>query len=518
MPKRIATLFLLIFMAAQTYAQSLSFTPDIYSVKEEELFGIGGGAEGQYSLKDDFTSRIILDFSFSSKYFGFVAATSFRQDDTYSPDIANTPDGTLFNSYLTIDQGGMVFRGLGMELQLGRLLHKDVIDSPYSLFISSKQNPAMLANFRYENDFAFYESRWIELNHRSMDRQEAKTMGYLTNYDPDTDPYKNGFPERGAQLKTYGIKLGNMRFGFQDAAVYTGRSFDAEYFLNPMLNYLVQYVKGSLGRPWTTGDDENDIMGFFWDWRPNKDLYLDAQVFLDDINLFGIGGTSRNPWKAAYSLGASLQTRYGRFGLHHALATKYCFGSTYDYWERDGHDHPEWVYPWAYYPDTRFLMRDGSFKAIPFDSLMIGYYNGENNLALRLDYDNSLYGFDLAGNLEFVLSGDKSPGNAWHTGNWYKDHSKFLDSETLEKKLALSGQVSRKLNDFTLFGNFLFGIAINAMELQEPYPGETVDKGTGLIDQSVYIWRPGKSTEYLLSISLGLRYDIPVMKALKPGQ
>lgn len=491
MTKRLSLSFLAaLALGAAAWGQSYSFTPDILAPTTEETFSIGVGGEAGYSLDASLTHRILLDFSYGSEYFGFVAATSFRKDGLYSPDIANFPDGTLFGSYFFMDQGAMVLRGLGMELQVGRLDHHDVIDSPYSLFISSKRNPAVLANFRYENEFAFYETRWIELNARSS---------------VVTPAFPGVFPDRGAQLKTYGVKLGDMRFGFQDAAVYTGRSFDLEYFVSPMPNYLIQYVKGTNGRPWSTGENENDIIGFFWDWQASDALYLNAQVFIDDLNVGGLGGTPLNPWKAAYSLGARLATPYGRFGLHHALATKYAFSTTAD--------APETAYPWAYYPDTRFPMADGTLKAVPFETLMIGYYNGENNIAVRLDYDHELAGFGLAGNLEFVLSGDKSPCNAWHAGD-YKAGTKLLDSERLEKKLVLDAQVSRRLGDFLLFSSLRAGVALNALTLQAPYPAGT--SGTSTIDEHAWIWRAGEKTEYLFSISLGLRYDIPVMKALRP--
>jgi len=467
-------------------AQSYSFTPDVTIPSETEEFTIGAG--GEATLSTDITSRILLDFGYNSEHFAFIAATSFRQDDDYSPDVANFPDGTLFDSYFMMDQGGLVFRGLGMELKVGRFEHGDAVDSPYTLFISSKRNPAVLANFRYENDFAFYETRWIELNSRSA---------------VSTPAFTTGFPDRGAQLKTYGVKLGTMRFGFQDAAVYTGRSFDLEYFVSPMPNYLIQYVKGTTGRPWSTGSNENDIMGFFWDWQASDELYLDAQALIDDMNVFGAGGTPFNPWKAAYSLGASLDTGIGRFGFHHALATKYCFSTTSD-------ADPSLAYPWAYYPDTRFYLASGELRSIAMEDLMIGYYNGENNMAFRLDYSGSWSGFDIVSNLEFVLSGPKSPANAWHAGG-YTAGTKLFDYSLIEKKLVLEAQASRRFGDFLAFVTARAGVAINALELQAPS-----DTLTGVtIEDNAWIWRPGDDTDYIWSIGLGVRYDIPVMKALR---
>lgn len=471
-------------------AQEYSFTPDIMEPTSSETFGIAGGAE--VYLSGEVTSREFLDFSFNSEHFGFVAATSFHQDDEYAPDIGNFPDGTLFDSYFIMDQGGLVFRGLGMELQAGRLEHHDVIDSPYSLFISSKRLPANLINFRYENDFAFYETRWIELN---------KDSAVITPAFPD------GFPDRGAQLKTYGVKVGTMRFGFQDAAVYSGRSFDMEYLVSPMPGYLIQYVKGTAGRPWSTGSNENNVMGFFWDWDVSEELYLDAQVFIDDLNVWGLGGTPLNPWKAAYSLGGRLTTDYGTFSFHHALATKFVFERTEDIVD------DIYAYSYTYFPDTRFALDDG-YASIAIEDLMVGYYNGENNIAFRLDYEHCVSGFELSSSLEFTLSGPKSPTNAWHESG-FEYGTKLLDYSILEKKFALEGQVSRRLGDFVAFMDLFAAIAINALELQAPYEGSE-DEVSSLIHARSWIWRPGDETVLSWSIGLGIRYDIPVLKALTP--
>jgi hypothetical protein len=472
------------------FAQEYSFTPDILAPSDTREFGLAGGFE--LVISGEITSREFLDFSYTSEYFGFIAATSVNQDGKYSPLLAHLPDGTLFNSYLTMDQGGMVFRGMDMELRFGRLEHYDVIDSPYSLFISSKRNPALLANFRYENDFAFYETRWIELNNGSA---------------ADTPAFPYGYPDRGAHLKTYGIKLGSMRFGYQDAAVYAGKFFDFEYFVSPMPNYIIQYVKGTEGRPWNTGVNENNIMGFFWDWKPSEVTYFDAQLLIDDMTGFGIGGIPNNPMKAAYTIGGKLQTSVGTFGFHHALATKYTFSRT-----RDGTGE-DYEYSYTYYPDTRFRLSDGELRPISIEDNMLGYYNGENNIAFRLDYDGSWSGIDIVSHLEFVLSGPKSPANSWHEETSYPEPgTQLFDYSILEKKLVLEAQASRRFGDFLAFVNLRAGIAINALELQDPDLIE--DEIIGDADSSVWIWRPGDDNEYTLSFGLGIRYDIPVMKSL----
>jgi hypothetical protein len=487
----LAGVFLSISLST-VFSQEYSFTPDILVPSETQEFGLAGGFE--LVISGEITSREFLDFSYTSEYFGFIAATTLNQDGKYSPLIAHLPDGTLFNSYLTMDQGGMVFRGMDMELQFGRLEHYDVIDSPYSLFISSKRNPALLANFRYENGFAFYETRWMELNNGSA---------------ADTPAFPNGYPDRGAHLKTYGIKLGNMRFGYQDAAVYAGKFFDFEYFVSPMPNYIIQYVKGTEGRPWNTGVNENNIMGFFWDWKPDENTYFDAQLLVDDLSGFGIGGIPNNPMKAAYTIGGKLKTPVGTFGIHHALATKYTFNRTSDTTDND------YEYSYTYYPDSWFKMSDGDLKPITIEENMIGYYNGENNIAFRLDYDGSVSGIKIVSSLEFILSGPKSPTNAWHENPRYLEPgTQLFDYSILEKKLVLEAQASRRFGDFLAFVNLRAGIAINALELQEPYPEADETEVLDTINDDIWIWRPGDDNEYTLSFGLGIRYDIPVMKSL----
>jgi hypothetical protein len=116
--------------------------------------------------------------------------------------------------------------------------------------------------------------------------------------------------------------------------------------------------------------------------------------------------------------------------------------------------------------------------------------------------------------LEFVLSGPKSPANSWHEETSYPEPgTQLFDYSILEKKLVLEAQASRRFGDFLAFVNLRAGIAINALELQEPYPdSETEVPDT--INDDVWIWRPGDDNEYTLSFGLGIRYDIPVMKSL----
>ena len=52
-------------------------------------------------------------------------------------------------------------------LKAGRSTQKDVIDSPYTLFVNSEPHPATQIEAKYEGDFFFYTSRWVSLNNNS---------------------------------------------------------------------------------------------------------------------------------------------------------------------------------------------------------------------------------------------------------------------------------------------------------------------------------------------------------------
>ena len=78
----------------------------------------------------------------------------------------------------------------------------------------------------------------------------------------------------------------------------------------------------------------------------------------------------------------------------------------------------------------------------------------------------------------------------------------------------LDAQASRRFGDFLAFINLRAGIAINALELQEAYPGADLLDDPATVNDDIWIWRPGDDNEYTLSVGLGLRYDIPVMKSL----
>lgn len=428
-----------------------------------------------------------IDFGFDSRQFSLSAAIYLANDDKYSPLKSNLDDGTLLNYYAVLESGGLTWRpDENLTFRIGRLEHRDQLDGPYALFASSTSLARPLIEIRYENEYFFYESRWVELNARS---------------EMATEAYPDYFPDRGANLKAYGFKFGDMRFGIQDAAVYVGRSFDFEYLISPIPQYFTQYVKGTDGRPWVDGSNDNNIIGIFWDWNRPDGLSFDAQFLMDDLNIYFMGIGTANPWKAAWAARMKSTSDFGTFSLSHAGALKYTFQPT--------RDSEAGAYSYTYYPDTRFTVGD-SYRDISFDDLMFGYKNGENNVALRLDYAGVLNRFDIQSSLEFVLSGSKSPTNAWNDATWHESEgSRLLDDDVLEKLVVFNFKASRKLGAFIIDGAMMVGGAFNALELVQPEP--TAEAEEKLINEYSYIWKPGDDFEFLFSFGIGVRYEFPVM-------
>ena len=149
-----------------------------------------------------------------------------------------------------------------LQVSGGRLPHRDLVDSPYSLFISSSAHPDILADITFRGGPFTYETRWVRLNTRS----EA------------------GYPDRGANYKVFAVRLGDWRFGLQDSAVYVDRVFDEEYFFSPVPNIVTQMINNHAGKPWGQDSNDNSILGLFVE-RQRPESYLYAQWLVDDIDL-----------------------------------------------------------------------------------------------------------------------------------------------------------------------------------------------------------------------------------------
>lgn len=449
---------------------------------------IGGSAsfDGSLSTKE----TVAFDLSSlepNSLAFSVFADFSLRNDGKYSAAHANLPGGTLGDIYFMIDEGGMETAYQGIQLKAGVLRQKDAIESPYSLFVNSSGIPATSTEISFTHRQFSYSSRWIGLNSHSSNTTTA---------------FPSGYPDRGANLKIYALKTGNMTFGLEDVAVYSGRSFDFSYFADPMPNYFVQYVNGTEGRPWATGYEDNDLVGAFWTWNNPLGFDVYAQALVDDFNVYPfIPNTPRNPWKAAWAFGGTLATGFGNFGFHHGGATKYAFEPTYELAGRE--------YGYTYYPDSVYI-RDNAEAEIPFEDMMLGYLHGENNLAFMGTWEHSLSGFALDASLEFTLSGSKSPANAWHEPTWTTyEGTRLLDESVLEKKILFKTRAGKAFGSLELFADATLGYVFNELELVNITPVPiTLDTKTwpAIPYSDIAIWKPSMTNRLLYAISVGGRY------------
>ena len=435
-----------------------------------------------------------------SSLFEAGAQLQINSDGKYGADIANfSSSKSFFNNYFYLDQGYLLFRNNPLEFQVGRYAQKDAFESPYSLFLNSANTSAMGMRFRYEDQWFAYESRWIELNNRSSfdnaDTPEA--------WRPVSG--NGGFPDRGANIKTFLFKFGALKVGLQDAGVYTKRNFDLEYFASPMPEYFTQYVKNTGGRPWSTGGNENNLLGFFVDWaQPTYNLGL--QVLIDDFSLHFLfpDQVPNNPWKAAWTFGGQFKTNIGRFGIYQAGALKYTFEPI----TASPGQEQESAYGYTYYPDVEYSIGGGQFRPLAITDNALGYQYGENSLAIRLTYDND-FGRTLswATYLEVVLSGSNSPANPWQdaTSSSATGGTHWLDDPVLQRSLLWSSQVRWSLGDWNLFTSWKLGYVGNVLGLRDPF----ATSGSTL-DTKIKIFSPTGQGTGVANLVVGVSWNLDV--------
>ena len=194
----------------------------------------------------------------------------------------------MFGRYFTINNGGVLLDFDTLALQAGRFVHTDLVDTPYSLFVSSIPLPALLVEASLRLGPFLYQSRWIRLTRNS----------------------REGWPDRGANYKVFAFQAGDFRFGLQDSAVYFDRVFDEEYFLSPVPHIITQIVTKGRGKPWSEAANDNSIMGLFVEWqRPRSYAY--AQWLVDDISLdFLVPGFLRDKLGRLGALATSLMLAF----------------------------------------------------------------------------------------------------------------------------------------------------------------------------------------------------------------
>lgn len=370
------------------------------------------GFQGFYDF-EEFNDRIGVKIYHLAPNFDFVADIGFYSDDKYS----FYESDYYFDHYFLIENGYITFRSFNNNIKFSSGIKdlQDEINSPYSLFFSSEKISQPYLELGYEDEHMFYDTRWIQLTSPSNKHfTEPKSMNY----------------------KTYGLKFGDFRFGYQDAVVYN-REFDFFYLFNPLPVYFSQEIRASGNTmPWAEeGKNDNSLMGFFIDYdKPT--YYFYSQILVDDLNTnrFFYPEEDQNPDKIAFSSGITFKTSAGNFGLHGALATQYTF--------EPGGGPSYTVYPLNKYYD----------KIINYKENYIGYKYGENAASILVDYLYTYNNrFDIYSSFETVFSGSKSPTKDIAP----VEGTNFLDDDTLEKSFiyTISANLYFKFFELNLSAN-----------------------------------------------------------------
>jgi hypothetical protein len=474
------------------------------------------GIDGQ-QISNASTKETIAVYG-RSEFIDAVAQMSANNDGVYGSDIANfSTTKRLFNNYFYLEQGYTEFHFSPLQFQIGRYVQKDEFNSPYSLFLNSRGLSALGMRIRYEDDFFAYESKWISLNSNSNFSSVSATPP-AWQYTWNGSAYVQngtGFPDRGANLKTFLFKFGDLHLGLQDAGIYTGRSFDPEYFFSPIPEYFTQYFKTTDGRPWSTGGNENNLIGFFVTYvQPTYDW--GAQVLIDDFSLHFLlpDQVPNNPWKAAWSVGGRVQTAWGRFGLYHAGALKYTFEPITT---APGQDSTS-AYGYTYYPDVEYSV-NGSFRTLAIVDNALGYQYGENNLAVRATYDNSIgHGLSVDTSLELVIAGNNSPANPWQDATASNNvGTHWLDDPVLQRAVVWSADLKSSYQDWDFSGGWSVGYIGNQLMTEDPagISGTPGANGDSALDTLVKIFKPSSSGRAFANMTVGVIYHIGVSPALR---
>ena len=109
-----------------------------------------------------------------------IRASHAVSDFSFLWDISVSTDGSyggLFSGRLglggvtlRVQEGGLAWKRDKLTIQAGKLAMHDEIDSPYSLFLSSRGNSVPGLFFSYEDEQFFFNDRWAALNYNSADQ------------------------------------------------------------------------------------------------------------------------------------------------------------------------------------------------------------------------------------------------------------------------------------------------------------------------------------------------------------
>ena len=472
--KIITTAFaLMLCLASALHAQqerTLSLPEELQNLQ----FGLLVGVNADYSKGSDdwnnFYDEATAFFDFQYDFFILTFSFEFTNQGKFDSN-----DDKLGHWY-QLHEGLLAFDFDRFFLSLGWSPHRDVIDSPYSLFVSSVGKPALNGEFAYEGDIFFINSRWIGLSLNSAipdeDTREPNRQGDSTLQD------------RGMNFRNFGINFANgLRVGYQEAIIYLDTYFDPFYFAAPIPYQFSQLVMSDPGSPFQTAPDPNILGGLFIDYTSGAH-YTYIQFLLDDFTFTTTG-------KMAWSLGYRITTDVGRFGFFHAGATKDTFQAT-----RESSN-----YPYLHYATNRYQARDGSQRTVWYFDNYIGYLYGENTLSFRIEYDHIFGPMEFSSGLEYVVSADKSPTNPWH-GNTRPPGGTFpvllLDSDRLEHTILFDfATVTEISKDFDLLVDGSIGYVFNELALIDPPLTDDVQRS---------IFSPSVNSRLLFSAFIGVQY------------
>jgi len=406
------------------------------------------------------TYKITMKGLYDSKYLqvggdAYIANDNFYYDPTHYR--------FYFGGYFNVKEGFVKFNINKFTVKAGRLILKDFVDSPYSVFLSGAGISAPSILFSYSSENFFYRTQWILL---------SKNVPNFNHLD------------RGVVFKTYGIKIGKIRFAFQDSIVYANRLFDYEYFFSPIPSFLTQYTLYA-NKPFYQSWDDNSLMGFFADYH-SKELYLYAQILIDDLNMNRFYGGFQNPDKIAWSVGGKIKTKIGEFGLYHAGATKYTFESR------------AFETGYVLFPESVVTVHGGTRTLLPEENY-VGFKYGENTLAFFVTYSNYIMKGSLDVSLEYILSGPKSYNNPWQDLSTCPEYTHLLDDPKIDKTSKLYASYSREF-----FKNFLIYTSVSYIDIKNKLEAlPTADGGD-------YVLKPTNENENKISLVIGfsLKFDL----------
>ncbi|MBO8160461.1 MAG: hypothetical protein H0Z24_02395 [Thermosipho sp. (in: Bacteria)] len=404
--------FLLFPMLVLGITFSLKYQQNIFTVNNTNLF----------------FNSFQPEISYKSENFSFNASLYFSNDGKFPPFLYPF----YGNYYVILPDSGIRFSVNNLNFSLGNLSNYDIVDSPYSLYFSSLGHARPTVSIKYAGKEFEYETRYVLISY----------------YDGDK------FVDKGMNFKYYAVKIGNFRFGYEGSVVYASRTtFDLDYFLNPVPNFFIQYVRES---PFYDSDlfDDNSLMGFFVDYK-DQEQYLYAQILFDDFNANRIFDPDNSTVdKIAWSIGGWRNLKGNlKIGFYHAGATKYTF-------QPSGNDGNPLLYGYTYYTETIF----GNI-IVDYKDNYIGYKYGENNIAFLLDalwVENDV---EIYSGFEMVFSGTKSPVNPWTEKDTYDPGFNLLNEDNLEKTFQLKIMIKKDFGIITFGGKLDVGLILNKLKL-----------------------------------------------------